>query len=84
MSHRISLEFGRSRLRTKIYHITVQNENERYCPERWIRLKLGSFDRSSLKSEARRFLEKSARPHPGRVLNAKAPPRIAVGYLETN
>ncbi len=40
-----------------------------YCPMRWIRLKLGSFDRSSLKSEARRLSEKSVRSVPNvRVL----------------
>ncbi len=33
----------------------------RYCPAKWIRLKLGSFDRYLLKREARRFLDKSAR-----------------------
>ncbi len=36
---------------------------EIYCPARWIRPKLYSFDRSSLKGEARRILEK-IRPSP--------------------
>jgi hypothetical protein len=35
---------------------------ERYCPPRWIWLKVGSFDRSSLKCEEWRFFEKSTRP----------------------
>jgi hypothetical protein len=30
----------------------------RYCPARWIRPKIGSFDRSSLKREAGRFFRK--------------------------
>ena len=30
----------------------------RYCPARWIRPKVGSFNRSSLKREAPRFLER--------------------------
>jgi hypothetical protein len=42
-------------------------------PVRWIRPKLGLFDMSSLKSEARR--------EPFKVT---APSRTAVGYLETN
>jgi hypothetical protein len=37
---------------------TSKKGNERYCPTRRIWLKLGSFDRSSLKSEAQRFYEK--------------------------
>ncbi len=36
--------------------------NKRYCPARWIRSKLGSFERYLLKGEAPRLLEKSARP----------------------
>jgi hypothetical protein len=35
---------------------------QRYCPARWIWLKVGSFDRSSLKSEAQRFKKKSVHP----------------------
>jgi hypothetical protein len=34
-----------------------------YCPARWIRPKLGSFDRSSLKREARKMFRK-IRPSP--------------------
>jgi hypothetical protein len=33
-----------------------------YCPARWIRPKLGSFDRLSLKREAQRFFGKIRRP----------------------
>jgi hypothetical protein len=33
-----------------------------YCPAKSNQPKLGSFDRSKLKSEARRFLENSTRP----------------------
>ncbi len=36
--------------------------DKRYCPARWIPLKIGSFDRYLLNREARRFLEKSVRP----------------------
>jgi hypothetical protein len=32
------------------------------CPARWIRSKLGTFDRPKLKSEARIFFEKTASP----------------------
>jgi hypothetical protein len=45
----------------------------------------GSFEISSLKSEARRFLEKSAPPPCCESpLKITATPRTAVGYLETN
>jgi hypothetical protein len=37
--------------------------HKRYCPARWIRPKLGSFDRSSLKREARKVFRK-IRPSP--------------------
>jgi hypothetical protein len=30
----------------------------KYCPARWIRFKLGSFDRSSLKEVSRRLFRK--------------------------
>jgi hypothetical protein len=40
----------------------------------WIWIKVSSFDRSSLKSADRRFLEKSARP-----FKVSEPPRTAVG-----
>jgi hypothetical protein len=40
----------------------------RYCPARWILPKLGSFDRSSLKSEALRFLKNSTVPNAVRSL----------------
>jgi hypothetical protein len=33
----------------------IIEDSTRYCPARWIWLKVGSFDRSSFKSEARRF-----------------------------
>jgi hypothetical protein len=41
---------------------TRRHISKRHCSSRWILLKVGSFDRSLLKREARRYLEKSARP----------------------
>ena len=54
---------------------TSKKGNERYCPTRRIWLKLGSFDRSSLKSEAQRFSEKSFCPP-----SFESPSRTATGY----
>jgi hypothetical protein len=48
-------------------------------------VKVGSFDRPSLKSEARRFSENSVRlPSCESPLKLRVPPCFLIGYLETN
>ncbi len=58
-----------------------------YCPARWIQSKVGSFDRSSLKSKALRFLKKNP-PVPHVVRSFKVKRHLAqctaVGNSEMN
>ncbi len=67
-------------------HETTLNKTLfKYCPPRWIWQKVGSFNRSLLKSEAGRFSEKLIRPPSCESpLKFKAPPCFLIGWLETN
>ncbi len=53
---------------TEVSEACKRNERVRYGPAKWILLKLGSFDWSSLKSEAVGFQKSWSVPHPVKAL----------------
>ena len=57
----------------------------RYCPARWIRPKVGSFDRSFLKESSRRGFSK-IRPSPidWEPFKSRAPSRTVIGHKALN
>jgi hypothetical protein len=73
------LRFARIRLKGRLQHKKCALMTLKVLSSEMDLLKLGSFDRSLLKREARRFLEKSARPRLWEPVKDSAPSRTADG-----